>query len=583
MPTLEWIGKSKVINHHQDVPFRVLERKYSFDENGQHNEDNGSENMIIRGDNLEALKALLPRYEGRVKCIYIDPPYNTGNEGWVYNDNVNDPKIKKWLGEVVGKEGEDLTRHDKWLCMMYPRLKLLQKLLAEDGAIFISIDDTEYANLKLICDEIFGSNCFVSNISWQRTYSTRNDSKGIVNEVEHLVVYSKQPDWNPNKLPRTAEMDAKYKNPDNDIMPWTSSDAFAPGAATHQGMVYAIQHPFTGKLLYPYNGACWRYQQDTMLEYMNGWTKYELREIDDAEKRAEICGVSEKEVRAGVMGILLADTLDIAKENASQILRRGQWPRFYFTNGGKGGIRRKTYIDSVEGKPPTNYWPYADVGHTDEAAKIVKAIFGGKATFDTPKPPRLIERILQIAGENNALILDSFAGSGTTAHAVLNMNKADGGHRKFILVEMMDYADSITAERVKRVIRGYGEGKNAVEGTGGNFSFYDLGEPLLHGDMLNENVGVEKIREYVYFTDTKASLPESHPDEPYFMGVHIGSAYYFYYEKQAVTTLNREFLHTVKTKADAFVIYADLCTLSEAELEKYHITFKKIPRDITKL
>ncbi len=583
MPTLEWIGKDKVVNHHLDVPFRVLERKYSFDENGQHNEDNGSENMIIRGDNLEALKALLPRYEGRVKCIYIDPPYNTGNEGWVYNDNVNDPKIKKWLGEVVGKEGEDLTRHDKWLCMMYPRLKLLQKLLADDGAIFISIDDTEYANLKLICDEIFGSNCFASNISWQRTYSTRNDSKGIVNEVEHLVVYSKQPDWNPNKLPRTAEMDAKYKNPDNDIMPWTSSDAFAADAASHQGMVYAIQHPFTGNLIYPYNGAHWRYQQDAMLEYMNGWTKYELREIDDAEKRAEICGVSEKEVRSGVMGILLADTLDIAKENASKILRRGQWPRFYFTNGGKGGIRRKTYIDSVEGKPPTNYWPYADVGHTDEAAKIVKAIFGGKATFDTPKPPRLIERILQIAGENNALILDSFAGSGTTAHAVLNMNKADGGHRKFILVEMMDYADSITAERVKRVIRGYGEGKNAVEGTGGSFSFYDLGEPLLHGDMLNENVGVEKIREYVYFTDTKVSLPESHPDEPYFMGVHIGSAYYFYYEKQAVTTLNREFLHTVKTEADAYVIYADLCTLSEAELEKYHITFKKIPRDITKL
>lgn len=583
MPTLEWIGKDKVVNHHLDVPFRVLERKYSFDENGQHDEDNGSENMIIRGDNLEALKALLPRYEGRVKCIYIDPPYNTGNEGWVYNDNVNDPKIKKWLGEVVGKEGEDLTRHDKWLCMMYPRLKLLQKLLADDGAIFISIDDTEYANLKLICDEIFGSNCFASNISWQRTYSTRNDSKGIVNEVEHLAVYSKQPDWNPNKLPRTAEMDAKYKNPDNDIMPWTSSDAFAADAASHQGMVYAIQHPFTGNLIYPYNGAHWRYQQDAMLEYMNGWTKYELREIDDAEKRAEICGVSEKEVRSGVMGILLADTLDIAKENASKILRRGQWPRFYFTNGGKGGIRRKTYIDSVEGKPPTNYWPYADVGHTDEAAKIVKAIFGGKATFDTPKPPRLIERILQIAGENNALILDSFAGSGTTAHAVLNMNKADGGHRKFILVEMMDYANSITAERVKRVIKGYGEGKNAVEGTGGNFSFYDLGEPLLHGDMLNENVGVEKIREYVYFTDTKASLPESHPDEPYFMGVHIGSAYYFYYEKQAVTTVNREFLHTVKTEADAYVIYADLCTLSEAELEKYHITFKKIPRDITKL
>ena len=148
MPTLEWIGKDKVINHHQEVPFRVLERRYSYDEAGQHEEDNGSENMIIRGDNLEALKALLPRYEGRIKCIYIDPPYNTGNEGWRYNDNVNAPRIRKWLGEVVGKEGEDLTRHDKWLCMMYPRLKLLQKLLAEEGVIFISIDDIEYANLK---------------------------------------------------------------------------------------------------------------------------------------------------------------------------------------------------------------------------------------------------------------------------------------------------------------------------------------------------------------------------------------------------------------------------------------------------
>ena len=320
-----------------------------------------------------------------------------------------------------------------------------------------------------------------------------------------------------------------------------------------------------------------------MLEYMNGWTKYELREIDDAEKRAEICGVSEKEVRAGVMGILLADTLDIAKENASKTLRRGQWPRFYFTNGGKGGIRRKTYIDSVEGKPPTNYWPYADVGHTDEAAKIVKAIFGGKATFDTPKPPRLIERIIQIVGENNALILDSFAGSGTTAHAVLNMNKADGGHRKFILVEMMDYSDSITAERVKRVIRGYGEGKNAVPGTGGNFSFYDLGEQLMIGDVLNENVDTNKIQEYVYFMETREPLPKSGNGNPYYLGACRGTAYYFYYEKADITTLNHAFLATIPEKAEGYVIYADICTVPPEELEKHNITFKKIPRDIAKL
>ena len=194
MPTLEWIGKSKVINHHQDVPFRVLERKYSFDENGQHNEDNGSENMIIRGDNLEALKALLPRYEGRVKCIYIDPPYNTGNEGWVYNDNVNDPKIKKWLGEVVGKEGEDLTRHDKWRCMMYPRLKLLQKLLANDGVIFISIDDTEYAYLKLICDEIFGIRNFLADVIWEKSDSPRMDAKIFSARHDHTITYSKNID-----------------------------------------------------------------------------------------------------------------------------------------------------------------------------------------------------------------------------------------------------------------------------------------------------------------------------------------------------------------------------------------------------
>ena len=585
MPTLEWIGKDKVVNHHQEVPYRVLERQYSYDETGQHAEDNGSENMIIHGDNLEALKALLPRYEGKVKCIYIDPPYNTGNEGWVYNDNVNDPKIKKWLGEVVGKEGEDLSRHDKWLCMMYPRLKLLQRLLAEDGVIFISIDDNELYNLKSICDEIFGLSCFVSNISWQRTYSTRNDSKGIVNEVEHLLVYSERPGCNPNKLPRTAEMDAKYKNPDNDVLPWTSSDAFAPGAATHQGMVYAIQHPFTGKLLYPYNGSCWRYQQDTMLKYMNGWAKYELRQLDDAKERAEICGVPENEVRPDVMALMLADSLDNAAANAQKILKRGQWPRFYFTQNGKGGIRRKTYIDSVEGKPPTNLWQYADVGHTDEAAKTLKGIFGGRATFDTPKPMRLVERVLQIAGEREALILDSFAGSGTTAHAVLNMNKADGGNRKFILVEMENYAGSITAERVKRVIDGYGEGKKAVEGTGGNFSYYELGPVLLLPDgNLNEEVGAQKIREYVYYMETKDPLPTEQPkDEPYFMGLCRNTAYYFYYERESVTTLDHTFLATIQTKAEGYTIYADLCAIPQETLRKYNITFKKIPRDIARL
>ena len=579
MPTLNWIGKDKVVNHHLDVPFRTLEKQYTFVPNG--GDDDG--NMIIHGDNLDALKALLPMYEGRVKCIYIDPPYNTGNEKWVYNDNVNDPHIKAWLGKVVGAEGEDLSRHDKWLCMMYPRLKLLQKLMAEDGVIFISIDDAEYANLKLICDEIFGANCFVSNISWQRTYSTRNDSKGIVNEVEHILVYSKLPDWQPSKLPRTAEMNSIYKNPDNDVISWASDNPFAPGAISHQGMVYAIQHPFTGKLIYPGNARCWTFGQEQTLEIMRGWCDYELRDLHDDEKRAEVCGTSIDAVRKGVMGIVLSKSLEESAAQATLVYKRGQWPKFYFTKGGKGGIRRKTYLENVGGKPPTNLWLYTDTGHTDEAKKELLSIFKGKAPFNTPKPSRLIQFVLQIIGDKDAIILDSFAGSGTTAHAVLNMNKQDGGNRKFVLVEMGDYAESITAERVRRVINGYGEGNKAVEGTGGGFSFYELGEALLINGMLNPNAAEEKIRANVYYTETRCALPAASENEKYLLGVHENHAYYFYYDADRMTTLNRAFLQTIQTRAEGYLIYADSNMLSAEDMARFHITFKKIPRDIVAL
>ena len=601
MPMLKWAGKDKVVNHHNEVPFRVLERKWEFPGGAQ--SAAAAENMIIHGDNLAALKSLLPRYEGRVKCIYIDPPYNTGNEGWVYNDNVNDPQIKKWLGEVVGKEGEDFSRHDKWLCMMYPRLRLLQKLLSNDGAIFISIDDNELYNLKLVCDEIFGSNCFIANISWQRTYSTRNDSKGIVSEVEHILAYSKLPGWQPNKLPRTVEMDKKYKNPDNDVAPWKSTDALAPDSIAHQGMVYAIQNPFTGHLIYPTAGRHWAVDQQTILDSLQGWCPYELRDIGDDEKRAEICGVGVDDVRKGVKGIMLAggsrscateDAADArervppaSRKMAEKVLKEGPWPKYYFMNKGKGGIAKKTYISDVGGAPPTNLWEYKDVGHTDEAKKELMAIFGGKSPFDTPKPVRLIERILKIATDKDAIVLDSFAGSGTTAHAVLNMNKEDGGNRRFILVEMMDYAETVTAERVKRVISGYGQGDKAVAGTGGGFGYYELGEPLMNGDVLNENLPVEKIREYVWHTETRGTGNVKQVadvgSDPYLLGVVDETAYYFCYEKAKKVTLNRALLRRLKTKAERYVIYADICLIEAAELKKMNIVFKKIPRDITRL
>lgn len=256
--------------------------------------------------------------------------------------------------------------------------------------------------------------------------------------------------------------------------------------------------------------------------------------------------------------------------------------RMWFGADGNGVPRRKTYLSEREGRGIWTWWTNSEVGYTQIATQELAAILG-KAVFDYPKPVRLISRIIQMASSDGDIILDSFAGSGTTAHAVLNMNKADGGHRKFILVEMMDYADSITAERVKRVINGYGEGKNAVEGTGGSFSFYDLGEPLLIGDCLNEAVAPEKIREYIWFMETKTPYTPSVRENPYYLGTHNNTGYYFYYEPQYITVPDYVFLATIPDKTDATVIYADRCSIGNDKLGRMGITFKKIPRDISKL
>ena len=256
----------------------------------------------------------------------------------------------------------------------------------------------------------------------------------------------------------------------------------------------------------------------------------------------------------------------------------------YWGADGRGKPRFKKFLDTQSGLVPMTIWKTDFAGDNQFSRKEYRAIFGTDAfDFSTPKPTKLIQRILQIATNKDSIILDSFAGSGTTAHAVLNMNKADGGNRKFICIEMMDYADTITAERVKRVINGYGEGKKAVDGTGGSFSYYELGEPLLVDDKLNNVVSTEKIREYIYYMETKQALPEASADEPMLLGVYHGAAYYFNYEKDASTTLNAAFLKSIKTQAEAYVIYADTCVLSENKLQQFHITFKKIPRDIARL
>lgn len=522
MPTLDWIGKDKVVNHHLDVPYRVLERKYSFDEKGQHVEDNSSDNMIIHGDNLEALKSLLPQYEGKINCIYIDPPYNTGNENWVYNDNVNDPQIKKWLGKVVGSESEDLSRHDKWLCMMYPRLKLLQKLLSDSGYIFISMKfNCECSTLKEICDEIFGRNNFIGELTWESTTQPINSGSakfGLQQKTEAILCYIKDHHNCNQFILKVKEGTLKYPHQGKfgkcrfEIIEKSNAGDYERPT---------MQFKILGQ--YPRNGKRWQIGEDT------------ARKLEKQGKVEIVDGIVKK------------------------------------------AIYPEDEIDKIQYEPFWSHFPANKYGTAQTGKELLNQIMGKPIGFDTVKPPQLIEAIISHFPKNS-IILDSFAGSGTTAHAILNLNKQDNGNRKFILIELMDYANTITAERVKRVIKG----NNDIKGTGGDFSFYELGEPLIIEGNLNENVATEKIREYVYFMETKEKIKDKN-GEPYYMGTKYETSYYFYYDKKSITTLNRDFLSTIKTKSDGYVIYADLCTLSEMELNKYNITFKKIPRDISKL
>lgn len=404
--------------------------------------DNGGQmNYLIEGDNLALLQLLEKTHRGKIDLIYIDPPYNTGSHDFVYDDSFVDKN--------------DCFTHSKWLSFIGERLALARKLLSDQGVLFISIDDHEEAALKLLCDELFAEECFVANIAWQRTYSTRNDSKGIGREVEHILAYSKQPNWTPNRLQRTKEMNEKYKNPDNDIAPWRTDNPYAPSASTHQGMVYAIQHPFTGKMLYPTNGRCWPFEQEQILEIMRGWCSYELKNIHDDEKRASVCGVPTSEVRKDVCSIVLSDSLENSAKQAKIVYDRGQWPRLFFTKKGQGGIARKTYLDNVGGRLPTNFWSFEETGHTDEAKKEIGRILGDLTAFSTPKPVRLIERIISIASKPNSIVLDFFAGSGTTGHAVLKYNaEHEDSDRCFILGtnNESNICREVTYERIRRVI-----------------------------------------------------------------------------------------------------------------------------------
>ncbi|MBS6620476.1 DNA methylase [Corynebacterium striatum] len=589
MPELNWVGKDKVITHHLDVPYRVLDRQYSYDEHGQHDADNGSQNMIIHGDNLEALKALLPRYEGKVDCIYIDPPYNTGNEGWIYNDAVNDPRIKKWLGEVVGKEGEDLSRHDKWLCMMYPRLRLLQKLLSPEGVMAVSISMHELPNLLPVLQEVFSTKQVVP-ITVQT--SGGKPSKGFSISNEYLVVVAPV-EFNPNTY---DEGKKKYSSAyhgmnlatfDQVQRPNQTYPIFIDSAGKIVGVGPSLQErvstgAFSGDLSefkFDYSEApqgCEAVWPVTAKGIPCVWRLIPDRLLSDWEKGfIKVVPSTDKTKNAWTVQYLSGGVIKKIKSGEFQTRRVSDNPKIPTLEV----INYETSSSSV----PT-VWLDKQL-FTTRGGEQIADLLGSKSAFQYPKPVDLVKQYLQRVTSRTSVVLDSFAGSGTTAHAVLELNSEDAGERNFILVELGDYADSVTATRVKRVIKQQLEGDLLSAKLDKSFSFYELGEPLLIDGDLNSDVPLERVREYVWFTETGQPFSNPTSAHPYFLGRHEDASLFFVFEPDRVTSLDRGYLASIPSEcaASSYVIYADTCLLSDKELRSLNITFKKIPRDISRL
>lgn len=542
MPTLHWIGKEKVINHHHDVPFRVLRQDAQVVAPADAPE-NTTDNLVIHGDNLEALKSLLPMYEGQVACAYCDPPYNTGAETWVYNDNVSDPKLQQWLGQVVGKEGEDLSRHDKWLCMIYPRLKLLHRLLSPEGVIFVSIDDNEVQHLRPVLDEIFGPANRIEQFIWKKSYGGGAKERYAVTVHEYILMYAKNKDKvHSLSLPPDPGAEARYYKLQDEKVETRGPFRVKPLEATksmdkRENLVYPIKAP-DGTEVLPKRQWWW------------------------ARERVEAA--------------LANNDLYFSKDKA------GEWSVQYkqYLRDDSGEERRSKPFSILDG-------PYTQIG-----SATLRAIFAdrGQEVFQFPKPVELIEHLLAMLPlPKDAIILDSFAGSGTTGHAVLRTNHQKDTNYRFVLVETLPYAKDVTAERVKRVIHGYGEGDAATPGVGGGFTFCTVGDVIFTSEgELNDAVGVDAIRSYVTYTEripVEFRTEMSNPYSPHLLGLSADLAWLFNYEPTEATCLNLEYLSTLnfgdKKPANA-IIYADRCFLSKEFLQEHGIIFKKIPRDVTR-
>lgn len=493
MPTLNWIGKEAVEKHHKDVPFRLLEPDDVLSCGPNDGADSG--NLIVQGDNLHALKALLPRYAGQVKCIYIDPPYNTGNEGWAYNDNVNSPEIRKWLGEVVGKEGETLDRHDRWLCMMYPRLVLLRQFLREDGFIFVSLDDNEIATFKLLLTEIFGERNFVAQIIVEANRRGQT-YKQISKTHEYLLCFQK------TDLAALNEIQTDGEN----LEKTDEVGAFSPRELRNRNPKFGrFNRP---NLFYPIyinpKPASSHGEHEVSATAKPGF----IQTVPLNSQGAESCW------RWGIPKLQEASEAGVKVVYASQT-RSGEWRVF-----------EKYRKESVKAK---TVW--TDTEFISEQGTYVLGELGLASSFQFPKPPELIRRCIQLATDDNDIVMDSFGGSGTTADAVLKQNAEDGGSRRFILVEMDAHiAPNVTAERVRRVAQGYTNAKGeAVPGLGGGFQFCRLSaEPLFDAEgQIREDVTFSELAKFVWFSETQTGYTGS-ADSP-LLGVHEGRAIYLLY------------------------------------------------------
>ena len=551
MPTLDFKGKQHIYAHHLAVPYRPLIP--DVDKSVKRDTGNGApaaahdDNLIIHGDNLHALKALLPRYAGRVKCIYIDPPYNTGNEGWVYNDKVNSPLMRQWLKDNGAVDGEDLERHDKWLCMMWPRLNLLKELLADDGVIFVSIDDNEQHHLRMLMDEVFGMENFITPIVWRKRSGAPND-KRLGATHEFVIVYGAngQQDKNLKRRQRSSADLKRYKNPDNHPKGvWAPDNLMAnvKGGRYVESLNFPITNPDTGQVHYPSSNGNWRFSQSTVQRLMDN-----------------------KEI--------------------------------YFGKNGKGRPKLKRFLSEVkEGIPYGTIWD--DVPMGNRGTREIQEIFGNVNEFDTPKPVGLIKQILEMATDKDAVILDSFAGSGTTAHAVLALNNQDGGNRKFILVECEDYADNITAERVRRVIGGVPTARDKAlrQGLGGSFTYCELGKPIEAESMLTGEAlpSYPALAAYLLHTATGASVGQSElapqNDDGYFHTIDETAFYLLYKDNLEWLCSNAGMLTAERAKrigdavsasahAKRAIVFAPGKYIGQRELTAQRITFCQIPYEM---